>query len=459
MDNTAYSDLFGTNTIVTDYTIEALKKEKLGEAVYNSATGTTDLHFKITVNPEKLQIGDEDTITVRDTISNLSFDYTSIVIDPVKEGDILNRYGNSIIFTLHNRTKYEITYTARLIGFVDVQWNNKADLYGYISGVHGTDSAQSSGSGTYPTYSMNVKKYAEGDMNKGLAARFELFEARTMDSYGQKIQEPHWAKVGEFTTDAVTGIYEIKTIRHEGETMEQSVRRYSYHENGVEQFGNDGSETFGWRYRIKEIEVPEGYQRTDVEFYEFGISDIPSYSAPYNYLNADTVTIVNKPIPAPVEFVISGRKTLVGKELADQEFTFSLYPEESVHAEWGEQYPGGFEGSLTAKNDADGKFGFSLTFTYDDYANAVDKGFVDANRRACFYYVVEEELPEGAVDHFWNGVWYDQTRYLAVVRLFADGNQLRTQTEYYRYNGSVDLDDLQLRQSPRPPQNYLGRVR
>lgn len=435
MTNIATNDKFGTDEFVTEYSIEALKKSKIWEGD-NGSTGTHDIQFQIEVNPEALKIGDEDTITVKDTISNLSFDYTSIVIKPVIEGDTLNRVGNSMIFTLHNEKRYVITYTARLIGFNNVDWNNTAVLYGYESGVNDTSFAQSSGSGGFSTYSMNVKKYAEGDMNQGLAATFEIYEARVKEVNGADIPNPEWKKVGEFTTDETTGVYTIKTVVREGVEGEKSLRQYSYHENGTEKFGDDESETFGWRYRIIETVAPEGYQKTTVA-YEFGISDLPSYIAPYNYLNGDTVTIVNKPMELSVETVIPGKKVLVGKELKNQEFSFTLSPEESARGAWGEGYPGGFDGAMTVKNNTEGYFSFTLSFTYDDYLTAAQKGFVDDSGHAFFYYVVTEDLPEGAADRIWNGVRYDESKFLAVVELYTDGGELKTKTKSYQYDGTI----------------------
>ena len=432
MPNTASNEAFGSHTIVTEYTINALRKELVSEED-NSGTGTHDLHFKITVNEEGLRIGDEDTVTLKDTLTNLSFDYVSIEVEPQLEGDILNRTGNSVIFTLHNETPYTITYTARLIGKQNVHWSNKAELQGYISASSDTSSLQSGGSGSYQTYSMNVKKYAEGNMNQGLAATFELYEARVKDAGGADIAAPQWVKIGEFTTDGTTGVYQISEVVRPGETEAQSLRPYSYHdENGIEQFGT--GEAYGWRYRIKETAAPEGYQKTTV-LYEFGISDIPSYAAPYNYLNGDTVTIVNTPIGLQVETEVRGEKRLIGKELEDQEFTFSIRPEESAQAAWGAGYPGGFDGTLTVRNDAAGRFVFPLVFTYNDYLNAQQKGFVLPDGSTTFCYVVREELPEGAENRLWNGVRYDESQFLVLVRLYIDGSQLKTELSYSQYDG------------------------
>ena len=436
LGNTAISEQFGTSTIVTEYTIEALEKKKEWEAD-NSGTGTHDIHFSIEVNRECLNIGDEEMITLRDALTNLSFDYTSIVVEPWLEGDILDRAGSSVIFTLHNHTYYRITYTARLIGLHDVHWNNKAVLSGYTSGVSGTSSSQSGGSGSYRTYGMNIKKYEQGNMAHGLAATFELYEARVKDAAGNEIPGYTWRRIGKFTTDGTTGLYSINTVIPDGDEEERSLRPYSYHDaDGNERFDGEGAESYGWRYRVKEIAAPAGYQRTDV-LYEFGISDIPSYAAPYNYLNHDTVTIVNKPIPSQVVTSIPGIKTLIGKKLQNEEFTFSLRPEDSVRELWGEGYPGGFDGSLTAKNDAEGHFSFPLSYTYEDYLNAEDKGFTDENGSAYFYYVVREELPIGAVDNIVNGVRYDQSQFLVQVKLSVNGDQLMVERKYYPYNGSI----------------------
>ncbi len=423
LENTVGSDEFGSTTTVTEYTVEALDKRLVSEGDTN---GTHEIEFELTVNPQGLRIGDSDTITVKDTLTNLSFDYVSITIDPQLDGDILNRSGNSIIMTLHNEQKYTITYTTRLVGLSDISWNNRAELFGYVKGLSGISSIESGGHGSYQVYGMNVWKYAQGDMNQGLAATFELYEARTKDSYGNDIAEPVWVKVGEFTTDAETGIYEIRTVHREGISPDQSLRPYSYHDaDGNELFGNDESESYGWRYRVIETVAPPGFRKTTT-VYEFGISDVPSYSAPYNYLNYDTVTVVNKPEVPSTETEIAGEKVLIGKELEDQEFTFTLVPEENDAARWGEGYPGGFTGSMSVKNDAAGRFSFPLTYTYEDYTNAVSKGFVDDAGRACFRYVVTEELPEGAQGNQMNGIIYDDSRYLVTVRLYLEGDQLKT---------------------------------
>ena len=310
-------------------------------------------------------------------------------------------------------------------------------------GVDGTSSSDSGGSGSFDVYGMNVKKYADGNMNHGLAATFELYEARVKDDDGSDIQNPDWEMIATFTTDVTReGLFEIRTVTRPGTTEPKSLRPYSYHNLEGEELFGPGNNKYGWRYRIKEITAPQGYQKTDV-VYEFGISDIPSYTAPYNYLNYDTVTIVNKPVPTSVEITIPGKKVLVGKELEDQEFTFSLTPEENALDAWGEgyPYPGGFTGSLTAKNDEEGKFSFKLSYTNEDYAKAVEKELIDEDGCARFQYIVREELPQDAVDHFLNGVKYDENQFLVDVKLFIEGGQPMTETHFSVYEGGGAAGD------------------
>ena len=159
-----------------------------------------------------------------------------------------------------------------------------------------------------------------------------------------------------------------------------------------------------------------------------------------------------------METEIPGQKVLVGKELENQEFSFTLRPEESAKEAWGEGYPGGFNESMTVKNNAEGYFRFALSLTYHDYLNAVQKGFVDGNDHAYFYYVVTEDLPEGAEDRIWNSVRYDEAQFLAVVELYIDGGELKTKTTYYQYSGTIPEELKVWVPSTKYPKYLLSRA-
>ena len=121
------------------------------------------------------------------------------------------------------------------------------------------------------------------------------------------------------------------------------------------------------------------------------------------------MTIVNKPIGA-TKITVPGKKVLTGRALEDQEFTFLLSPEEIAVAAWRLKYPEypypGADGSLMATNDAEGRFTFPLSYTYEDYS--------------------------------WHGVTYDESGYLVEVKLFLDGGRLMTQTNLSQYVGEGD---------------------
>ena len=61
---------------------------------------------------------------------------------------------------------------------------------------------------------------------------------------------------------------------------------------------------------------------------------------------------------------------------------------------------------------------------------------MDENQRALFYYVVSEKKPDEAVDNIWNGVRYDDSQFLVVVRLYIEGGQLQTEVTCYPYDGT-----------------------
>ena len=125
--NSASAQNFGDATVTNNYEVEVIKKTKTAAGM-NNQTNTYDVSFKVEVNKDALKIGDGDTITVTDTLTNLSMDYASIVVSPQLEGDIVNRDGFKVIFTLRNQTHYTITYTTRLDGFGTVNWRNNAEL-------------------------------------------------------------------------------------------------------------------------------------------------------------------------------------------------------------------------------------------------------------------------------------------------------------------------------------------
>lgn len=109
--------------------------------------------------------------------------------------------------------------------------------------------------------------------------------------------------------------------------------------------------------------------------------------------NGDTITFRNTYTAGSVDHVIRGGKTLNGRPLLNDEFTFILKEvvEDGPSSRW------------TVKNFANGEFIFP-TITY--------------TAAGTYVYTVEEEIPNGGKAY---GVTYDKTRYTVTVVIADDG--------------------------------------
>lgn len=89
--------------------------------------------FKLDVNPDALNLGDEEELTLTDDYTNLAIDYTTITITP-SDGTSWNRKGNRVTYTLQNGVHYVITYKARITGEAEtdgkVHYSNTAEYFG-----------------------------------------------------------------------------------------------------------------------------------------------------------------------------------------------------------------------------------------------------------------------------------------------------------------------------------------
>ena len=149
-----------------------------------------------------------------------------------------------------------------------------------------------------------------------------------------------------------------------------------------------------------------------------------------------TITIPNGEEPEAVEVTVGGVKILNGRDMEEGEFSFTLY---QIDAD-GNRPEDGI--SLTTTNAA-GAAGEEKAFRFDairytlaDYNNAQNR---DDEGNAVFFYVVEEEIPEGGIQ---NNVVYSTSRYLVVVRLAYTDKTLVCTSRYYPYDGTIPPDLL-----------------
>lgn len=127
--------------------------------------------------------------------------------------------------------------------------------------------------------------------------------------------------------------------------------------------------------------------------------DNGSLKADYSILNVtgDTVTFVNEYEATPVTHTVDGRKTLLGRTLVNDEFTFML-TELSVNGIDVEAPV-----NLLAKNQIDGSFSFP-TITY--------------GKAGVYSYSVSEVLPIGGKAY---GITYDKAVFILTVEILDDG--------------------------------------
>lgn len=188
---------------------------------------------------------------------------------------------------------------------------------------------------------------------------------------------------------------------------------YSTWGNQVQQVTNGADGSFAlslgfsypgtYHYLLSEV-IPEGEERLpgtayDTAVYEIGIrvSDdgVGALHATLVHLRqvgtgAQTIAFANTFTPEPVEVTLQGTKTLTGRNLADGEFGFILSD--------------GQTDLQTVKNEGT-KFTFEpLTF----------------EKSGVYTYTVREEIPQGAVENFYQGVTYD-TSLLTVTVTVTEG--------------------------------------
>ena len=184
-------------------------------------------------------------------------------------------------------------------------------------------------------------------------------------------------------------------------------------------------------YRYMEVDPPMGYQRLAPLYDTVG-------PVSGGTVNTKVVLTVQDPPLDPTSLNIPVKKTLVGRDMRQNEFTFIMSPISTK----------GVVSALNAQsitNPASGEdipvlFNFTLDYTHVDYLNAP---YRDLNGNAVFYYVVYEEI--GSIP----GIAYDQQQYVVKVTLSSVNNGLSAAARCYRYGGSGDLpaeavSDLQL---------------
>ncbi len=229
--------------------------------------------YKIDVNPEKLELNGGEDITLTDTFTNLSIDYSTIKVTAVSPEDAevisCDVRGNVMTVVLKDATHYTIEYDSNIIS--NGTYENVVEVKGFTAKK--TASYSSSGGGDYGSQlSINIFKQEYGNaLNRLEGVEFQLF----VDDNGTPVPvKDADEKIVTATTD----------------------------ENGKATF--QGSNTAGWKivkgnkYYIKELNPPEGYLGIE-GMYNFTIEDVPDWNN-FVYKTGETMRVDNDKIDLKV---------------------------------------------------------------------------------------------------------------------------------------------------------------
>ncbi len=282
-----------------DYSTDILKKSAT-KATLDGNTGNYIVDYTLQLNPKAEKLGDTNSLQLVDESKNLSIDLTSIVATP-SLGVSWNRDSdNKLVFTIPNETAVTITYKAKVVGSGNVNYSNKATLYGQDKTSGDSVDMSSSSHGSAVTYKMNILKYEEGDvMTKLEGVEFDLYMLESTSEAGNhpasdgKDSKPsendsRWVPINDkdkpFVTDSEGH------IKIDADTLKSHDSKDTHEGNALDRQC--------W-YMLKEHAAPtvNGVQyELDRTPHMFWID--PNADADYSksvYANDDTITISNKP--------------------------------------------------------------------------------------------------------------------------------------------------------------------
>ena len=304
--NRVTSDDFGTATDTVDYQVPMLTKDLLKNTKIelDATTGMYKGTFEIDVNPDAKTIGDEATLTLKDTTKNLSIVYDTIRVYEADGTTVCsdaewNRSGYSIVYTLPNSRHLKIRYDVIVTGSGEVKWENSAELNGQEITKTGTQDMSAAGNGSGYSYKIDILKHDKDDLTKTLpGAKFTLYRWTGSQEYtGQDmLAYSDLTKYGHLwdiiRSDLVTESNGIAGLDHETEGEGGHLRRDTW-------------------YMLVETESPEGYDKASYNpIFKIAKDGQADYSN-YTYVNGDTLAIRNSQTP-PTKANITATKVWTG---------------------------------------------------------------------------------------------------------------------------------------------------
>ena len=351
--------------VTIDYEYPAVEKEQLTSADPNGF-----VKYKIVLNPDKLTLNNNQPMTMEDAATNISVDYSTIVIeaDPAANAKDITYYyrGYTGYYTIPDATKVTITYSARVIGDGDIPISNEATMKGFKDTTSSTEKGGSTAGGSLNIDWVVVYKHEWRKMEKGLNGAVYVLT----DKDGNPILYPASAKADKGFTPGepvtfTTGKIDMNALPDGTHSSEDENWRDGYAWIYLSKDDTGLALQKGITYYFKEYSAPEGYQKDDTIF-TFTIAEHPDYDD-WEYYKGDILRLSDSKVEGTLEI----SKTFVGaSNLTDtqkKQITFLIT---------------GVDGSGNAikipyKMKSDGSYEYApesgLEITYADFENGVYK--------------------------------------------------------------------------------------
>ena len=248
---------------------------------------------------------------------------------------------------------------------------------------------------------LDGRELAEGEFE------FVLINAISGEQIGEAVENSADGKINfpELTLSEV-GTYHYKVVELVGDKAGVTYDTDVYHVVlAIAQIDDAASANDG-QFEL----VREELHRATVVIDES--TGVPAPTTAFENITGEEITFVNTYAPAPSKIGLGGSKTLVGKELAEGEFTFNLYLAQFDDEKW-------VKADLVEQvtNDADGNFFFSELL---------------AEEPAEFVYFITEDATNPA-----ENVTYDTAEYMVVVKSTDMLDGTLSLTYEYTVNGEA----------------------